>query len=115
MLEGIFQHAHPFTRLGGCFGVRCPSLLYCWKRAGRKGCAMSDEPQRPTIDDRDAWKAYWQAQGMLWRTEPEIEEERQAYLTERRVVEPDIERGTYPFRDENGGIKLTRADVEWLL
>ncbi len=30
---------------------------------------MSDEPQGPTTDDRDAWKAYWQAQGMPWRTE----------------------------------------------
>jgi hypothetical protein len=31
---------------------------------------MSDEPQRPTTDDRAAWQAYWQAQGMPWRTEP---------------------------------------------
>ena len=34
---------------------------------------------------------------------------------ERRAVKSDIETGIYPFRDENGGIKLTRADMEWLL
>jgi hypothetical protein len=79
---------------------------------------MSDESSqlpRPTTDDRDAWRAYWQAQGMPWRTEPEIDAERQRFLIERRAIHPDIERGIYPFRDENGGIKLTRADVEWLL
>ncbi len=77
----------------------------------------SDEtPQRPTSNqDRDGWKAYWTAQGMPWRTEPEIDEERQRYLAERRAVEPDIMQGIYPFRDENGSIKLARADVEWLL
>ncbi len=69
---------------------------------------MSDE-------DREGWKAYWAAQGMPWRTEPEIGGERQRYLAERRAVRPDIGRGIYPFRDVNGGIKLTRADVEWLL
>jgi uncharacterized protein YjbI with pentapeptide repeats len=77
---------------------------------------MSAEVQRPTSnDDQEAWKAYWKAQGMPWRTEPEIGEERQAYLAERIAVKPDMEKGIYPFRDENGSIKLTRADIEWLL
>jgi uncharacterized protein YjbI with pentapeptide repeats len=68
-------------------------------------------PERPTTDDPAAWRAYWQAQGMPWRTEPEICAERQTYLGERRAVPPDIDRGIYPFKD----ITLTRADVEWLL
>lgn len=72
---------------------------------------MSEQPQRPTTDDRDAWRAYWTAVGMPWRTEPEIAEERQHYLAERRAITPDIEQGIYPFKD----IKLIRADVEWLL
>jgi uncharacterized protein YjbI with pentapeptide repeats len=72
-------------------------------------------PERPAPDGSDSWPAYWQAQGMPWRTEPEIDAERQRYLAERRAVKPNIERGIYPFRDENGSIKLTRADVEWLL
>jgi uncharacterized protein YjbI with pentapeptide repeats len=76
---------------------------------------MSDEPQRPTTDDRDAWKAYWEAKDMPWRTEPEIDDKRQKYLAERRAVTPDVEKGIYPFRDDNGSIKLDRADVEWLL
>jgi uncharacterized protein YjbI with pentapeptide repeats len=78
---------------------------------------MSEQPerQRPSTDDRNAWRAYWAVQGMTWRTEPEIGEERQAYLAERRAVTPDMDRGVYPFRDEIGSIELTRADVEWLL
>ncbi len=62
-----------------------------------------------------SWPDSWQAQGMPWRTEPEIEEGRQRYLAERRAVRPDVEQGIYPFRDESGGIALARADVEWLL
>jgi hypothetical protein len=73
------------------------------------------EPQRPTHDDSDGWRAYWQAQGMPWRTEPELDEARQRYLAERRAVRPDVTTGIYPFRDEKGSIPLTRADVEWLL
>lgn len=77
---------------------------------------MSDVPQRPTsTDDRTGWISYWKAQGMPWRTEPEIDAVRQSYLSERRAIKPDVVQGIYPFRDESGGIKLTRADVEWLL
>jgi uncharacterized protein YjbI with pentapeptide repeats len=67
--------------------------------------------QRPANDDKEAWKAYWKAQGQTWRTEPEIDIERQKYLAERRCITPDIEQGIYPFK----GIKLSRADVEWLV
>ena len=76
---------------------------------------MSDKPQRPMGDNRDEWRAYWTATGMPWRTEPEIDEERQHYLAERRAIKPDVGRGLFPFRDDNGGIKLQRKDVEWLL
>jgi uncharacterized protein YjbI with pentapeptide repeats len=67
--------------------------------------------QRPANDDTEAWKAYWKEQGQPWRTEPEIDAERQKYLTERRSITPDWKQGIYPFKD----IKLSRADVEWLL
>ncbi len=67
--------------------------------------------QRPTSDDPEAWRAYWRAKGWSWRTEPEIDAERQKYLAERRAIVPDIEKGIYPFK----GISLSRADVEWLL
>ncbi len=67
--------------------------------------------QRPANDDKEGWKAYWQAKGQEWRTEPEIDPEWQRYLNERRSITPDIEQGIYPFKD----IKLSRADVEWLL
>lgn len=67
--------------------------------------------QRPTNNDTEVWKAYWKAQGQPWRTEPEIDRERQRYLAERRAITPDLEQGIYPFRN----ITLNRADVEWLL
>jgi hypothetical protein len=76
---------------------------------------MGEDSTRPTSDDdREAWKAYWGAQGMPWRIEPEISVHRKEYLGERRgSVKPDIEKGVYPFKDIEPN--LTRADVEWLL
>lgn len=68
---------------------------------------------RPATDDANAWSAYWQSQGMPWRTEPEISAERQGYLAERRTITPDYKRGIFPFNDIEP--KLTRADIEWLL
>ena len=67
--------------------------------------------QRPTTNDRGIWKAYWKEQGQPWRTEPEIDQVRQAFLSERLAVTPDVEQGIYPFTN----MKLSRADVEWLL
>jgi len=67
--------------------------------------------QHPTTSDSQAWKVYWKAYGQPWRTEPEINAERQAYLATCRAIEPNIEKSIYPFKD----IKLNRADVEWLL
>lgn len=67
--------------------------------------------QRPSNEDKEAWKEYWKNQNQPWRTEPEIDEKRQKFLAERRAITPDIEQGIYPFKN----IKLSRADVEWLL
>ncbi|SRR5258708_32250552 len=79
---------------------------------------MSEQPntqatllQRPNINDKELWKAYWEKQDQPWRTEPEIDTERQKYLSQRRAITPDIAQGIYPFQ----GIKLNRADIEWLL
>ena len=74
---------------------------------------MSKAPpslQPPNTGDDRAWHAYWQAQAQPWRTEPEIDIERQQYLDEHLTIkEREWER--YPFKD----IILDRADVEWLL
>ena len=67
--------------------------------------------QRPVTNDSDAWLLYWKSQGQTWRTEPEIDPERQKYLAERRSIKPDSEKGIYPFK----GVKLSRADIEWLI
>lgn len=66
---------------------------------------------RSANDDKEAWKVYWEAQGQPWRIEPEIDKKRQEELQARRTIAPDINQGIYPFKD----IKLSRADVEWLL
>ena len=46
-----------------------------------------------------------------WRTEPEIGPARQEQLTRCLAMVPDIKKAIYPFK----GMKLSRADVEWLL
>src|SRR5947207_15939159 len=68
-------------------------------------------PQRPNANNRDEWRAYWKAQDQSWRTEPEIDANRQKYLKDCLTIVPDYEQGRYPFRD----VSLSRADVEWLL
>ena len=65
----------------------------------------------PITADRNVWSTHWTAHGQPWRTEPEIDQERQAELAQSRTIAPDVERGLYPFK----GMKLSRADVEWLL
>jgi uncharacterized protein YjbI with pentapeptide repeats len=85
----------------------------------REERAMSEEQAqtataahgRAAPDGYPSWPDYWQAQGMEWRTTSEIDEDRQRYLAVRRALPPDIEQGSYPFT----GVKLDRADVEWLL
>ena len=61
--------------------------------------------QSPAINDLKAWQAYWEAQKQPWRREPEIDRMRQEEL------KGCLTEGTYPF----AGMKLSRADVEWLL
>lgn len=68
--------------------------------------ASSPAPRTP-----EALRDYWSAQGQPWRTEPEIDAKRQAELARQRTIVPDVEKGIYPFK----GMKLNRADVEWLL
>ncbi len=74
---------------------------------------QATSPQRRTKDDKESWKTYWEAQGQVWRTEPETDTERQKFLNERRRILPNIHQGIYPFKDIEP--KLTRADIEWLL
>jgi uncharacterized protein YjbI with pentapeptide repeats len=68
-------------------------------------------PQRPNANNPDAWCAYWKALDQSWRTEPEIDANRQIYLMECLTIVPDPRQGRYPFKN----VALSRADVEWLL
>lgn len=78
---------------------------------GEQDSTQTTAVQRPANDNMEAWEVYWKARGQPWRTEPETDAERQEYLAKRRNIIPVIEKGIYPFRD----VKLSRADVEWLL
>ena len=76
---------------------------------------MQDHPSLSTLpfntNESETWKAYWKEQGQPWRTEPAIDEERQQQLLSNYQGGVDIERGMYPFK----GVRLSRADVEYLL
>jgi uncharacterized protein YjbI with pentapeptide repeats len=76
---------------------------------------MQDHPSSSTLPsnthDAETWKAYWKEQGQPWRAAPAIDEERQQRLLSYFQGVVDIERGMYPFK----GVRLSRADVEWLL
>lgn len=64
---------------------------------------------RPAANDRAGWRAFWDAQGQQWRTEPEARPERQALLRERMAQATG--ENPAPF----AGLKMNRTDVEWLL
>lgn len=81
------------------------------KHNGKVAASSQIAASLPAPDDRDGWRAHWQTQGQLWRTEPEIDQKRQKELTQYRAIVPDSEKGIYPFKER----KLNRADVEWLL
>src|SRR5438132_13437883 len=68
------------------------------------------QPQLTPISPEE-WRQYWQAKGFPWRTVPEIDVKRQEELSKCRAIVPDIKNGIYPFK----GMKLSRADIEWLL
>jgi uncharacterized protein YjbI with pentapeptide repeats len=67
--------------------------------------------QQPPPRPPSAWPPYWSSHGQPWRTDPEIDSARQRQLEAYRSVAPNPRQGTYPLR----GVKLSRADVEWLL
>jgi hypothetical protein len=69
------------------------------------------QPRRPSGDDSHAWLGYWRELGQPWRTQPEITEQRQRELAKYQAKDPDPSRSEYPFK----GVRLKRADVEWLL
>jgi len=85
------------------------------KRKGRTRPPSAVPPQisvpRPTDKDHDSWHAFWIVQRQPWRMEPEIDPKRQHELAQRRTTVPGIDNRIYPFK----GMRLSRADIEWLL
>src|SRR5712692_1434422 len=72
---------------------------------------QSVESPPSTISNGESWFDYWRSQRQPWRTEPEIDHERKDFLNNCLGIKADIKLGIYPF----AGIKLSRADIEWLL
>jgi hypothetical protein len=92
-------------------GIQASPKRYRGRQTSKQDGTQINALQRPAKDDKEAWKGYWEQQDQPWRTGPEIDTERQKYLVGCRNIIPSIEQGIYPFK----GIKLSRADVEWLL
>jgi hypothetical protein len=77
----------------------------------RVGLALYTQPLKQVpapYDEEDvrSWKEakeYWKSKGQPWRLMPEIDEERQKFLADRRSITPNRAQGIYPFKD----IKLT--------
>ena len=59
------------------------------RQAHKQNGKQPPASQRPVNDDEKAWKAYWKTQGQSWRTQPEIDTERQKYLAGRCSIKPD--------------------------
>jgi hypothetical protein len=91
--------------------VQATAKLRRSRRTQKQNGAQPPPLPLPANDDKEGWEVYRKAQGQPWRTEPEIDAERQTYLAEQRSIKHDVKQGIYPFKD----IKLSRADVEWLL
>jgi uncharacterized protein YjbI with pentapeptide repeats len=70
-----------------------------------------EQPPRPAAADRNGWRVYWATIGQPWRSEPEIDQARQATLARLRMGGISVKHNRYPF----SGVALSRADVEWLL
>lgn len=64
----------------------------------------------PSANDSAGWLVYWTQLGQPWRTECEIDEQRQHFLQDR-LASYQHNHLTAPFQ----ALKLTRADIEWLL
>jgi uncharacterized protein YjbI with pentapeptide repeats len=64
-----------------------------------------------TVTDGDMLRDYWRKRKQPWRTEQEITIQRQIELGRLSTTVPNLEQDRYPFK----GIKLSRADVEWLV
>src|SRR5437660_1455817 len=67
--------------------------------------------QRPANNDTEAWKAYWKEQGQLWRTEPEIDVERQKYLADAELFRAHLQRVDF-YKAHLEGAYLTDAHLE---
>ena len=62
------------------------------RQTSKQNGIQAPAEQSPIHDDKEARKAPdYEKQGQPWRTEPEIDANRQKYLTERLSIKPDDE------------------------
>lgn len=62
---------------------------------------------RSLASDAEQQQERWRSLGQPWRTEPEIDGERQRFLSERQATCADAWGRAFPF----AGIRLTHADL----
>jgi len=70
-----------------------------------------DPPPPDRMQRTSEWRKHWQKVGQVWRTQPEISEQRQKSLAQMQSWITPAQRAPFPFKDET----LSLADVEWLL
>ena len=113
IIEELKWNSHWMRYAEGAIGMnkyigKMLGILYGSKQFSHVSRVPGQQSMARTPEE---WHIHWQMQKQLWRTEPEIPLERQQELSKCRAIVPDIKKGVYPFR----GMKLSRADVEWLL
>ena len=92
-------------------GIQATSKRRRSHQTSKQDATQAIIQQCPAIDDKEAWKAHWKVQGQPWRTQPEIDAERQQYLEKRRHRLFKENKFVAPLQD----VQLSRADIEWLL
>ncbi len=92
-------------------GVQVNTKQRSSRTAHKKDESSALALQRPSDDEEGKWRKYWRQQGCSWRKKPEIGDERQEYLNERRHRVLNAGEWIYPLMD----VPLSRADIEWLL
>src|SRR5260370_1139215 len=95
--RGESSHLHSASQV-----IDRPSTMAC-EPTSEEQFRISEESQRPTSDDdHEGWRAYWAAQGMSWRTEPEIDEEKRSSACSSRSSSSRDSRSGSVLREVNG-------------
>src|SRR6266571_1658915 len=111
IIDEVKRYNHRMRYVEGAIGMNNYLRKLLLMLSPSKQILQLSHHQQSMPTSPEEWHIHWQKQNQPWRTEPEIPLARQKELSKRLAIVPNIEKGLYPFK----GIKLNRADVEWLL